>query len=885
MRQSGFFRTAALGLGLSSLLILTGAPAQGASVPGRVVDNTKTGTSLDPLRGRDIPGLAADPADPRHIVLIDVDYVAGQCDFHVTYDSGKTWADGHLRAPAGFADPPCVTFDSGAAPHFNQSVVWGSGQNVYTTFASHRGIQQLPEGGRVGGEGDSVIVNHSGDGGKTWDTGVVAIQGGAVTWPFVIRPGVAVQARAQGDKVYVVGWYVVNPPGQGAAGGAGDRRAVVSSSDDGGKTWSAPVDASGPDEKVREIAMPVVGPDGALYIAMHNRDDPSTVPHPIELAKSTDGGATFTRTPIGDVGPAPATAPAPAGFSGYPRIAVDPKSGALYVVYLGYNFGDLDTVIQHSTDGGATWSAPLRVNDDPKGNGMRQLAARVAVAPNGRVDVTWLDTRASYPSAIVPKPGGSGDVYYASSTDGGVTFSANRRISDRSVNLDEALLPRIGTYTLMGESPVMAELGNDALLFAWTDPRFGNVDTGTQDVMVAHLELGQSGPPEVTDLPNASPGNLSVAVSELAYPGGSERFGNPFTSRLVVVNKNDAAGAMAGAVLARANSSPLLVTDGTSLTKAQRDEIKRLSPTGMFVIGDTKAIPDKLVSAITAAGVITNVSTGATTTVPTTVAAPTAVAGAPVTTTTLPTPSADRANVVRLTGATPPEVAKAVAGALDLRSDQQKAAAVPAFAAAVAVNATSKEAAAGLAFAASLRLPVLYVDTDGVPAATADTLTAMAVKTTYVIGGPQSVSDAVMAKLPGAKRLGGPDVASTVVAVNNEVKARGLPMNVAYVADGSRPVDAAVAAAAVSRVGGIVLLTPGAGTAAAARQIDQLGLTGGVDKVVVVKSTSSTSPPWALIVVSVALAALGALLLGLAARRKQAGATETAVAPKTWPGP
>ncbi len=59
---------------------------------------------------------------------------------------------------------------------------------------------------------------------------------------------------------------------------------------------------------------------------------------------------------------------------------------------------------------------------------------------------------------------------------------------------------------------------------------------------------------------------------------------------------------MAGAVLARANSSPLLVTDSSSLTKAQKDEIKRLSPTGMFVMGDAKAIPDKLVDAITAAG-------------------------------------------------------------------------------------------------------------------------------------------------------------------------------------------------------------------------------------------------------------------------------------------
>ncbi|MDQ3896921.1 MAG: hypothetical protein M3326_06690, partial [Actinomycetota bacterium] len=91
MSRSRFLRAAALGLGLSSLLAMVGAPAQGASVPGRVVDNTKFGTSPDPLRGRDIPGLAVDPADPRHIVMIDEDYVAGRCDFHVTYDSGKTW--------------------------------------------------------------------------------------------------------------------------------------------------------------------------------------------------------------------------------------------------------------------------------------------------------------------------------------------------------------------------------------------------------------------------------------------------------------------------------------------------------------------------------------------------------------------------------------------------------------------------------------------------------------------------------------------------------------------------------------------------------------------------------------------------------------------------
>jgi hypothetical protein len=141
-----------------------------------------------------------------------------------------------------------------------------------------------------------------------------------------------------------------------------------------------------------------------------------------------------------------------------------------------------------------------------------------------------------------------------------------------------------------------------------------------------------------------------------------------------------------------------------------------------------------------------------------------------------------------------------------------------------------------------------------------------------------------MAKLPGAKRLGGPDEAATSVAVNNEVKGRGLPVNIAYVADQSRPVDAAVTAAAVARVGGIEILTPSAGTGAADRQIDQLGLTGAVDKVFVIRSSTSSSPPWALIGISVVLAALGLLLLGLAAGKKQSNATDSAAAgPKAAP--
>ena len=314
-------------------------------------------------------------------------------------------------------------------------------------------------------------------------------------------------------------------------------------------------------------------------------------------------------------------------------------------------------------------------------------------------------------------------------------------------------------------------------------------------------------------------------------------------------------------------------------------EIGRLHPIGMFVVGDENAIPQRLVDEMTKAGVITSVAppppstTVAPTTVPvtsppdpaavTTVPATTTTAPAATTTTLAPTPTADRPNVIRLTGATPAEIGRVVTGALDVRTDEEKRRSVPAFSGAVAVNPDSKESAKAIAFAASQRLPILFVDHDGVPAPTADAVNTMSIQNTWVVGGTGSISDTVLAQLPGAKRLGGADLASTSVAVAGEVKARALPVNVVFVADESRPVDAAVAGAAVARLGGLLVLTPEGDTATAEQRINEMGLSDQVDQIVVSESTSPSNVPWALIVVSAALAAAGVLLLALAARKRR----------------
>jgi hypothetical protein len=172
---------------------------------------------------------------------------------------------------------------------------------------------------------------------------------------------------------------------------------------------------------------------------------------------------------------------------------------------------------------------------------------------------------------------------------------------------------------------------------------------------------------------------------------------------------------------------------------------------------------------------------------------------------------------------------------------------------------------------------VLFVNRDGVPAPTAEAITSLAIQNVWVVGGTDAVGESVLGRLPGAKRL------ATPAAVADEIKARGLPVNVVFVADESRPVDAAVAGAAVARLGGLLVLTPGGDPAAAEERIQQMGLSDQVDQIVVSKSESGSNIPWVLIVLSAALAAAGLLLLLSAARKRQQTADASPVSAEASP--
>lgn len=195
----------------------------------------------------------------------------------------------------------------------------------------------------------------------------------------------------------------------------------------------------------------------------------------------------------------------PAGLIGQANIDADrsngPGQGNVYVLapmerLSIFDMGDI--MFARSTDGGLTWSSPIRVNDDASQMNT-QWFGTMSVAPNGRIDAVWLDTR--------DNPGSdSSALYYSYSIDQGNSWSANEMMSG-SFN------PHVGypNQNKMGDYFDMVSENSGAHL-AWA-----NTFNGEQDVYYSHIV-----PPVATTV-NSISANNSVSV----YP-------NPSTGLFVI---------------------------------------------------------------------------------------------------------------------------------------------------------------------------------------------------------------------------------------------------------------------------------------------------------------------------------------------------------------
>ena len=113
------------------------------------------------------------------------------------------------------------------------------------------------------------------------------------------------------------------------------------------------------------------------------------------------------------------------GLCGQAFLAVDRTNNNVYMLASVVPPGrsTTDVMFVRSTNGGQTFSAPLRINDDPNFQNKWHWFGTVSVAPNGRIDAVWYDTRNASNNI-------DSQLFYSWSTDGGLSWAPNVAVSD-----------------------------------------------------------------------------------------------------------------------------------------------------------------------------------------------------------------------------------------------------------------------------------------------------------------------------------------------------------------------------------------------------------------------------------------------------------------------
>ncbi len=344
------------------------------------------------------PSITFDPNDPDRMAIgwrqfDDINNSFRQAGFGFTNDGGVTWIFPGVIEPGVFRSDPVLRSDAEGNFYYNSLTVLGDDYlcNVYK----------------------------SDNGGETWDEGTYA-QGGDKQWMAIDRTGGigdgniyaywtsdwsicwpnAFTRSYDGNLSYEDCSSIPSDPYWGTALVAPNGDVLI-----GGSQWSGFVFTRS--SSAKDPGLPV-GWDFSSYVFL-------------------DGNI---------IGFGGYTCPNPQGLLGQTIIAMDstggPGDGYIYMlcsVDRSSNTDPCDVMFARSMDGGQSWDWPVQVNDDA-GIAAYQWFGTMSVAPDGRIDVVWLDTRDN-PGFV------NSALYYAYSLDQGETWSQN-------VKLSESFDPHIG---------------------------------------------------------------------------------------------------------------------------------------------------------------------------------------------------------------------------------------------------------------------------------------------------------------------------------------------------------------------------------------------------------------------------------------------------------
>ncbi|HEV2760146.1 MAG TPA: sialidase family protein [Acidimicrobiales bacterium] len=448
----------------------------------------------NPVRAHATPLLARNPKNGE-LVIAEVDVRGSrECAVHISTNDGRSWFPGGDVHVKPFTD---CSIGSEYGPHVMPFFDRDGVLYVVTTANDPKELfdqsrAPTPEFPRTRSfVPRNVYLSRSTDGGRTFDVRL-AYQGPRENPHLGYNYAPVGAVDPENPRNVYIGWT------QGEWQSPKEpSKAVVSASSDGGRTFAPPHDIS--QLTGSEHPWISVGRGGIVHashwskgfgkpLASPNLPVPTARqdPVPIFYVSSRDKGRTWDRMEVD---------PGVQSYYRPPVIAADPNSDAVYMVWYstveprnfpltGQGADRTEIFLRASLDGGKTWGERRTVNDDA-GKGANHSLPGVSIAPNGRVDIAWSDSRNNpRPPASPSRDQGLLDIYYASSDDQGRTFTPSQKINDRAIDRS------LGVWSNNVNASVATGMAStdSGVYLAWQDARAGANQGESEDVYFATLK-------------------------------------------------------------------------------------------------------------------------------------------------------------------------------------------------------------------------------------------------------------------------------------------------------------------------------------------------------------------------------------------------------------
>ena len=409
MRQNKLFRLVLVMMALATIastfapgpLVLASGPSPFAACtiggPGTVYVNSEVE-----------PWVAVNPTNANNIVAVYQQDRWNNGGAHglvtaVSHDGGNTWSRtwAHFSFCSGGTAANGGDFDRASDP--------------WVTFAPNGDAYQISLSASADLLTSGILVSRSTDGGDTWSEPITLIR---ETSAFNFNDKESITADpTDANYVYAV-WDRSRKPGENADFNAlhsfafrGD--IMFSRTTDGGASWESPRRILPTNANLFTIGNQIVVlPNGTLVdvfaLGKGSGVQHSVNPFTMSLVRSTDKGMTWSRIidiatdqSVADVDPD--TGQGVRTEAGLPEVGVDHSNGNLYVVWEDARFSNgvhNDIAFSMSTDGGLTWTPPVKINQTT--NNVAAFTPSVEVTTDGTVGVTYYDFRNNTPAAGVP---------------------------------------------------------------------------------------------------------------------------------------------------------------------------------------------------------------------------------------------------------------------------------------------------------------------------------------------------------------------------------------------------------------------------------------------------------------------------------------------------